>query len=92
MTDNITFAENDISDELKDNVFDSNTINVEHETNNTINVDNHQQKDIWYKQETINRCFSSLVLSQVDNMKIDLFYLLKASITPLLLFDQIIDW
>ena len=40
----------------------------------------------------MNSFFSSLVLSQADAMETYLFYLLKASNTPLVLFDRIIYW
>ena len=82
--------ENNITNELDNTTVDINEANVEHD--DTINTENLLQIDIRSKQEMMNKRASSLVLSQVDNMEIDLFHLLKAFNDPLIFFDFIIDW
>ena len=48
--------------------------------------------DIRSQQDTLSKRFSTLTLSQSDEMEIDLFHMLKASNAPLILFDRIINW
>ena len=92
MIDNISSDEIDISDELEDVVVDSNIIRVEHTNNSITNTENQQQIDTRSKQKMMNIGFSSLVLSQIDEIEIDLFHLFKSSNAQLILFDWEIDW
>jgi len=48
--------------------------------------------DIRSQQDQLSKRFSTLTLSQSDEMEIDLFHMLKASNAPLILFDRIINW
>ena len=64
----ISSDESDICDKLEDVDANGNAINVDNDNTNITNTDNQQKTDISSKKETMNMCFSSLALSQGDEM------------------------
>ena len=65
---------------------------VIHNHKNIIEEVNRESINIWSKQVTLNKRFASIYVIETGETENNVFHLLKASNTPLILFDRIIDW
>ena len=79
---------NDIEDILNNNI----TIMVPNDNKTHFDISNTDTIGLRPQQYILTIRFSGLLLSKLEGMEIDLFYLLKTSNAPLFLFDRIIDW